>query len=329
MTTPKVTIGVPVYNGQKYIRFTLDSLVKQTLHDIEIIVTDNCSTDSTPQIVAEYAARDPRVKYVRNEVNVGPARNYNKSLDLATAPYFKWNPADDVCAPDFLEKCVKALDEDPTVVVAYPRTSVIDTNGQVVANYAYEIDFDLPSPAARLSRMMTVNHKLHGAHELYGVMRTEALRNSGGFRCHVRGDSVLLARLAMLGRMRRIEEYLFFNRDHTDRSSKYLSRKLVRKGSRLSKYLGCGPLPSAEWWDPKLRGKIVFPEWRVLREYYRAIEETPMSLGEKLGCFRTLARFAGRHSGKMGRDLLIAVEQWFNSKLGIHEQPDANTRVAA
>jgi glycosyltransferase involved in cell wall biosynthesis len=320
---------VPVYNGQKYIRDTLDSLVAQTLSDIEILVTDNCSTDNTPQIVGEYAARDPRVKYIRNQTNVGPARNYNRSLDLATAPYFKWNPADDVCAPDFLEKCVKALDEDPTVVLAYPRTSVIDTAGKVVGQYTYEIDFDVASPALRLGRMMTVNHKLHGAHELYGVMRTDALRNSGGFRCHVRGDSVLLARMAMLGRLRRIDEYLFFNRDHTDRSSKYLSRKLVRKGSRLSRYIGCGPLPSAEWWDPTLRGRIVFPEWRVWREYLRAVQETPMTVSARLACFATVTRFTARHSGKMGRDLLIALEQWINSKLGIDDQPDANPRVAA
>jgi hypothetical protein len=177
--------------------------------------------------------------------------------------------------------------------------------------------------------MMTVNHKLHGAHELYGVMRTDALRNSGGFRCHVRGDSVLLARMAMLGRLRRIDEYLFFNRDHTDRSSKYLSRKLVRKGSRLSRYIGCGPLPSAEWWDPTLRGRIVFPEWRVWREYLRAVQETPMTVSARLACFATVTRFTARHSGKMGRDLLIALEQWINSKLGIDDQPDANPRVAA
>jgi glycosyltransferase involved in cell wall biosynthesis len=328
MNTSRVTIGVPVYNGQKYIRFTLDSLIAQTMSDIEIIVTDNCSTDNTPQIVAEYAARDPRVKYVRNSTNVGPARNYNKSLDLARSPYFKWNPADDVCAPDFIEKCVKVLDEDPSVVLVYPRTCVIDTVGNVVDKYSYEIEFDLPRPAQRLGRMMKVNHKLHGAHELYGVMRTAALQSSGGFRCHVRGDSVLLARMAMLGRLRRIEEYLFFNRDHTDRSSKYLSRKLVRKGSRLSKYIGCGPLPSAEWWDPTLRGKIVFPEWRVWREYLRAIQETPMPFSQRLACYGSMFNYSSRHSGKMGRDLIIAAEQWINSKLGITEQPEANAGVA-
>lgn len=329
MSRPRVTIGVPVYNGQKYIRFTLDSLVAQTFADLEILVTDNCSTDSTPQIVAEYAARDPRVKYIRNETNIGPARNYNRSIDRASGEYFKWNPADDVCAPQFIEKCVKVLDEDRSVVLAYPRTNVIDTQGNVVGSYEYEIDFDHPEPAVRLWRMMTVNHKLHGAHELYGLMRTDALRLTPGFRAHVRGDSVLLARLALLGRFRRIEEHLFYNRDHTDRSSKYLARTAVRKGSRLSRYIGCGPLPSAEWWDPKLKGRIVFPEWRVLREYLRSVQETELPAGQKLACYRTVLRFAVGHSPKMVRDVVIATEQLVNVMLGIADNTDSRPRSVA
>jgi glycosyltransferase involved in cell wall biosynthesis len=329
--TPRVSIGVPVYNGQKYIRYTLDSLLAQTFTDVEVIVTDNCSTDSTPQIVLDYAQRDPRVRYVKNPSNIGPARNYRVSMDMARGDYFKWNPADDVCAPTFLERCVKVLDEDPTVVVAYPRTNVIDTNGEIVDRYNYEIDFDLPSAAHRLWRMMTVNHKEHGAHEMYGLIRLAALRKTPGMRTHVRGDSVLLARLALLGRFRRIDEYLFFNRDHTDRSSKYLSRKLVRKGSRLSKFLGCGPLPSAEWWDPSLKGRIVFPEWRVLREYIRAVQETD-SLGaaDRFACYRSIALFTTIHSPKMARDLVIAAEQLINSALGIaDESKEQPTTVAA
>jgi glycosyltransferase involved in cell wall biosynthesis len=322
-----VSIGVPVYNGQKYIRFTLDSLVSQTFSDLEIIVTDNCSTDSTPQIVEEYSARDPRVRYVCNETNIGPARNYKVSLDLARGEYFKWNPADDVCAPQFLERCVKVLDEDKSVVVAYPRTNVIDTDGKVTYPYIYEHDFDDEKAHVRLGRIVNVDHKIHGAHELYGLMRTEQLRKTGGMRTHVRGDSVLLARLLLLGRFRRIEEYLFFNRDHSDRSSKYLARKMVRKGSRLSRYIGCGPLPSAEWWDPRLKGRIVFPEWRVLREYIRAVQDTDtLTSSQKVACYRTLGFFTMRHLPKMGRDVVIATEQLVNLMLGITDKPETTGR---
>jgi glycosyltransferase involved in cell wall biosynthesis len=313
MHSPRVSIGVPVYNGQKYIGATLDSLIAQTFSDIEIIVTDNCSTDATPQIVQSYAGRDPRVIYLRNAANLGPARNYNSSLSLARGEFFKWCSADDVCAPDFVEKCVAALDADPAVVVAYPRTSVIDSEGALVRHYDYELDFDYPRDFVRFARIVHVDHHAHGAHELYGVIRMQALRAAGGMRTHVRGDSVLLARLLLLGRFRRIEEYLFFNRDHSDRSSRYLARQRVREGSRLSRYLGCGPLPSAEWWDEKLRGKIVFPEWRVLGEYARAAYETDsLSPGGRAACYAVLAGFMLGHVPKLGRDVIIAAEQSIN-----------------
>lgn len=313
MSTPRVTIGVPVYNGQKYIRFALDSLLAQTIPDLEVVVTDNCSTDSTPRIVRDYAARDPRVKYVRNNTNLGPARNYNRCIELARGGYFKWSSADDVCAADFIEKCVKVLDADPSVVLVYPRTSVIDPEGKVVYHYGYELELADPRPYVRLARLLNVNHKVHGAHELYGVMRTEALRSTPGMRMHVRGDSALLARLALLGRLQRVEEYLFFNRDHTDRSSRYLPEKMVRGGSRLARYLGSGPLPASEWWDGSLRGKIVFPEWRVLGEYIRAVRETGrLTPAEKLAGYGALGTFTLRHLPKMGRDVVIAAEQYVN-----------------
>jgi hypothetical protein len=88
----------------------------------------------------------------------------------------------------------------------------------------------------------------------------------------------------------------------------------------LSKYIGCGPLPSAEWWDPKLKGRIVFPEWRVLREYLRAVQETRMGNSDKAACYRTMLRFTVRHSPKMVRAVVIATEQYFNSLVGWSEE---------
>ena len=320
--SPRVSIGVPVYNGQRYIRFTLDSLLAQTFPDIEIIVTDNCSTDSTPQIVEEYARRDPRVRYFRNETNLRAAGNYNRGVELARGEYFKWNPADDVCAPEFVGKCVQVLDADPSVVLAYPRTNVIDTEGKVVAQYDYELEFDHPSPAVRLLRLMCVKHKRHGAHEF-------VRRDPHGGDAQDRGVSGTCARgqrlagpvLLLLGRFRRVEEYLFYNRDHSERSSRSIEHRQVRKGSRLSKYIGCGPLPAAEWFDPKLKGKIVFPEWRVCREYLRAIQETPLPPGTKLACCGAWLLYSIRHVPKMSRDLIIAAEQFTYRVLRLSDDP--------
>src|SRR6185369_14491682 len=103
--TPRLTIGLPVYNGAKFIRATIDSILSQTFTDFEVIICDNASTDATSQICAEYAARDPRVRHVRNQTNIGPAPNYQKCVDLARGELFKWQAADDTLAPTMFEKC--------------------------------------------------------------------------------------------------------------------------------------------------------------------------------------------------------------------------------
>src|SRR4051812_10040179 len=164
---PRVTIGVPVYNGEKFIRATVDSLLAQTFTDFELIISDNASTDGTEVISREYAAKDPRIIYVRNPRNLGPAANYNVPLDRARGEFFKWNAADDVCGPDFLKLCVEALDANPDAVIAYPRTKVIDGEGQFVRDYDYELDLNDPRPQVRLGRLARVDHKRHGAHEMF------------------------------------------------------------------------------------------------------------------------------------------------------------------
>lgn len=308
-SSPRVTIGVPVYNGERFIRATVDSLLAQSYTDFELIIADNASTDGTESICREYQAKDPRVIYIRNPRNLGPAANYNVPLDAARGELFKWNAADDVCGPDFLKVCVDALDCNPDAVLAYPRTKVIDADGNFVRDYDYELDLSHPRPHVRLRRLTLVHHKRHGAHEMFGVMRKEKLILAGKKRCHVRADSVVLARMALLGKLLRVESFQFYNRDHNARSSKYLGRRNVRPNSWISGYIGVGPLPSAEWWDPSLKGKIVFPEWRVMQEYFRAVAEMPLSAGDRAMCRLSLSYYVARHTPKLMRDVLIASEQ--------------------
>jgi len=308
-SSPRLTIGVPVYNGERFIRATLDSLLAQTFNDFELIISDNASTDGTEAICHEYAAKDSRIVYIRNPRNLGPAANYNVPLDRARGELFKWNAADDVCGPDFLKLCVAALDADPAAVIAYPRTKVIDADGKFVRDYDYELDLSHPRAHVRLQRLACVDHKQHGAHEMFGVMRKDKLILAGKKRCHVRADSVVLARMALLGKLVRVDSFQFFNRDHNARSSKYLGRRSVRPNSWISGYIGVGPLPSAEWWDASLKGKIVFPEWRVMHEYFRAVAELPISAGDRTLCRLALVPYVARHVPKLTRDLLIAAEQ--------------------
>ena len=310
---PRVTIGVPVYNGERFICATLDSLLAQTFTDFELIITDNASTDGTEAICREYVARDSRITYVRAARNLGPAANYNVAVDRARGEFFKWNAADDVCGPDFLKICVAALDANPDAIVAYPRTRAIDVNGNVTDDYDYELDLADPRPHVRLRRLVLVNHRLHGAHEMFGLMRLGGLIKAGKKRCHVRADSVLLVRLALLGQLIRLEQFEFFNRDHNNRSSRYLGKRQVRPNSVLSGFLGVGPLPSGEWWDASLKGKILFPEWRVMQEYYRAVAVIPLTAADRARCHRALALYVVLHTPKLARDLIIAAEQFLRS----------------
>ena len=321
---PRVTIGMPVYNGQRFVRATLDSLLAQTFTDFELLICDNASTDSTEQICREYAARDPRVRYVRNERNIGPAPNYNKCFELARGELFKWSAADDTIAPDFLARCVAELDRDPSLAGCYTRTTEIDADGKELYKHTTVLDLDSPSVLRRLASYTFVNHRRHAAPELWAVWRADVLRRwkplKGSFPS---ADRLVILRAALHGPVRRIEEHLFFNRSHGQRSQTYLDKMKVRPGSRLVKYVGCGPLPSYEWWDANMKGRIVFPEWRWVWEYVKAVHDTPMPAGSKLASYAILAGLAVKFIPRLGRDVVLAAEILFNRATGLAPKPQA------
>jgi len=329
-TQPLVSVAVPVYNGERYLRATLDSILNQTWRNLELIICDNCSTDGTEKICREYAERDPRVRYFRADRNLGPARNFNRAVPLARGRYFKWNAADDLCAPTFIEECVAMLEADTSLVLAYPRTIQIDSEGKEVGRVEYQPTYDRQRAWRRLARLLFVDHRRHGAHELYGVIRLDWLNKTSLCGAHVRADSVLLAKLALLGGFGQVEQYLFLNRDHNDRSSRTQGQRYVRAGSRLSAWIGAGPLPPAEWWDSAMKGRIVFPEWRVMLEYGRAIHETWMAPLTRARCYGVFALYVLRHLPKLARDVVIAAEQFVRrlpSLIRFHREPNATAHA--
>src|SRR5207249_10009521 len=146
--SPRVSIGVPVYNGERYLGATLDSLLAQTFGDFELIICDNASTDGTEAIARAYAGRDARVRYVRQERNLGPPRNYNHAFELSRGEYFRWFPSDDLAAPQSVARCVEVLDREPSVVLAYPKPTLIDEDGRVLRDYEDRLDLRSPAPAS-------------------------------------------------------------------------------------------------------------------------------------------------------------------------------------
>src|SRR6202011_3838576 len=129
---PTVSIGLPVYNGERYLRETLDSILAQTYHDFEVIISDNGSTDATEQICREYTARDSRIRYHRSAVNRGAAWNYNNVTALSNGKYIKHAAADDLLMPTYLERCVATLEHDQSMTVCHSRSKFIDEDGRSV-----------------------------------------------------------------------------------------------------------------------------------------------------------------------------------------------------
>jgi glycosyltransferase involved in cell wall biosynthesis len=303
---------MPVYNAQRFLREVLDSILAQTYTDFELIISDNGSTDATENICREYAARDPRVKYFPNDgINHGPGWNYNRTEALSVGELFKWCAADDLLAPTLLEKCVAALDSDPGAIMAWPQTRVIDEDSKPIRDNTFVLPTDRESPAARFGSLINVKHKRHGAFEIFSLIRIKALRSFPRKGSYARADSVVLARLSLFGRFHLVEEYLFLNRDHTGRSVRCLPARLRRGRSRLSKYIGVGPIPATEWWDPSTKGKIVFPEWRILQEYWRSPAMAPLIGAQKTACHLRLVGFTVKILPKLFRDLVIAGEEMF------------------
>jgi hypothetical protein len=306
---PRVSVSVPVYNGERYIRRTLESVLAQTFTDFELIVTDNASTDGTEAICREFAARDPRVRYFRAEQNRGISGNFRWGFELARGEYFKWNAADDFIAPTFLERCIRVLEEDPGVVLAFPRTVIVDENNDPIRENDYDAEADVASPAVRFHRLMNIDHRRHGAHELWGVMRRADLARIPVYDRVVRTDSIMLARLAILGRFRRVEEPLFYNREHVQRSVvRQTPGRRIHTRSRFSRFIGQGPVPPAHWWNPDLKGRIVFPEWRILGEYAKSTRYADLTVAQALACKLRVAWFGLRIAPKLVRDLIIAAE---------------------
>ncbi len=130
MSAPRLTVAVPTRNRAAMLRQALQSAVEQSLDDIEIIVSDNASTDDTADVVAAFD--DPRVSYTRLERNIGLHGNLSRCLTLGSAPYVTILQDDDFLLPGSLAEKVAVLDAHPEVAVVHSRFHYVDATGAVV-----------------------------------------------------------------------------------------------------------------------------------------------------------------------------------------------------
>ena len=226
---PRVSVGLPVYNGDAYLAETVESILCQTLSDFELVISDNASTDGTEEVCRSYAAGDRRVRYVRQPRNIGASANYNAVAWMARAPLLKWAAHDDVCAPTYLERCVQILDADPAAVLCHSRPRLIDAHGQPLTSYQGSLvtsdgmSYPPPEPpmSARgldsqdpVSRYHGVLLETHWCFEIFGVIRRSALLATTMMQSFYGTDKVILADLALSGRFREVDEELWYRRCH-------------------------------------------------------------------------------------------------------------------
>ena len=291
---PTVTIGLPVYNGEAFLARALDSLLGQTFGDFEIIISDNASTDGTEAICRSYAATDLRIQYLRNPENLGAAENYNRVFRLASGRYFKWASHDDMCAPQFLERCVAALEADPDVVLCYPTTVIIDDNDKRLGEYPAETSYLDPRPQRRYRQWM-IEREYGECNAVFGVIRASVLRKTGLIGKYMASDVVLLGELLLHGKMLKLPDPLFFRRDHANTSGRAHH----------------GPNEILAWFDTSKKGRIHTPLWRWILEYSKVVFRTPLRVSERIRCLGLLTRWSLMIRNKLRRELVVATKRAF------------------
>ncbi|WP_245701147.1 glycosyltransferase family 2 protein [Sanguibacter gelidistatuariae] len=267
---PVLTFGIPVYNGEKYLPDALHSIQEQDLDDLEIIISDNGSTDGTQEICEAAAASDDRVLYLRHDTNRGGAWNYVRTVESASSPLFSWQAADDVKLATFASACVQALDDaGPEAVFACPRTQLIGADGVVFEDLDdRDLGLGAQTPHERVHNLF----RSQASHVMYGVVRMSAMRRSRGLLPLVGDDMVLLVELLCQGKMALVDDQLFWQRRHAEQFS--------QQGENQVK-----------WHAPNGGVRFAFPQTRLNFELHRAVTRSHISIPEKA---RSLAALESR-----------------------------------
>lgn len=283
--TPRVSIGLPVYNGADHIEDALRSFEAQTYEDYEVVVSDNASDDDTEKIVRDWAASDRRIRYHRSDANVGANRNYNRTFFLARGELFKWAAHDDTLHPDYLRRCVEVLDDEPTVVLVHSGTDYIGPDGEELVELARgylgpdgfieKLLIDETAAVALASekphvRFDAVVNKMTVFYDVFGVGRREAFRNTLLLRQYYGADKVFLAEMVLQGRLLRIPDVLFHRRCHASAST---------RTSDLASL--------ANWSDPT--GGFSYYPLQMLAGYADAVRAASLPAATTAGCFTALA----------------------------------------
>lgn len=282
---------MPVHNGGKVLQEAINSILSQSYSDFELIISDNGSTDDTPEVCRSFELRDARVKFHRVDTNRGAAWNFNNVFHLARGEYFKWAAADDICASEYLAQCVDVLDGDPLIVWCHSRSRRVGPDGEMMPP-PYDDEISYSDPLLTESRFIAEgrntaptrqdvkpHHRFravllgeNGTIDVFGLIRADAMRKTSLQLPVYGGDKVFVAELSLLGRYEEVPEVLFYKR-------------ILASGS--------GALATASeqqrWIDPSRSARAA--RLRLFRAYVDAIHRASLRKFERVHCYLVLLRY--------------------------------------
>jgi glycosyltransferase involved in cell wall biosynthesis len=285
-TAPRLTVGLPVHNGENYLAESLEALLGQSFENFELIISDNASTDGTAGICQRYQKEDPRIRYIRQPHNIGGAPNHNYVVAQARGELFKWASDDDLYASDLLDRCVKELDQFPDAVLAHSWTAIIDGSSPCAKAVEYPLATASLSAPERFRSLLFES----GGDDDGGVIRTSVLRRTAPLGSYHHSDRTLVAELALHGPFRQVPDWLYFRRDHPERAERAFAT--VRTWCA-----NLDPRRSSAWRNPAVR---LYAEY--VWAFVSAIRRAPLPPAEKRECYHYLAQWlTTRASVRTGR----------------------------
>ena len=266
---PTVSIGLPVYNGQRYLEQAIDSILAQSFEDLELILADNASNDGTQEICERYVGQDERVRYFRHAENLGAAVNSNFVFEQSRGEYFKWAAHDDWLEPRYLEVCINRLKSDPSLALCHTASRLVDAEGAVFARAACDRPLLKPRSGQRFKAVLHA----YDFSVIWGVMPRSIVAQTVLMPRYPQSDQMFLGDLLMRGGLALEESELFNWRIH---EGTYRQAVLPNGWERWT------------WWDPTMKPFHMGQSWHHLICGTRIVGRAPIGIFEKIGCLFTL-----------------------------------------
>ena len=291
MSERRLGIGLPVYNGQRYLGAAIESHLSQSFGDFDLVISDNGSTDATPEICMGYASKDKRVKYLRSAENRGILWNHRRVFAAmeSPTPYFRWAGADDIVGPGLLEAMVAVLDARPEVEAVMPDTKNIDEHDAIIGSMGRVLDLQSSDVFERAHDILVANYQHVIA---YGLLRASTLRLMRTGPDYVGWDPVFIWELALRGKIVQLAGPVLLRRFHPGSISRVKTVKEMRK-----------------WVEPNSKAGMNFPHWTWAYERARALFACPLSTRDRLRIGMFLARYTMWQRVSLARDVTQAARR--------------------